>query len=360
MMRKALIAMTLGAMLAPLGLAQAQVRLEAGVTAGTLGVGPELNLRTSDLPFGLRLNGTYMNVTTRGRISGAEYRGAFNMVGGGAIADFYPLDTGLRLSGGVRYGAPRWRMHAAPAANGTVRVGDATYASSQVGNLSGTDKFNTVLPYVGVGYSASLLNDRLVLAADVGVAYQGNGRLSLSASGPLSNDANFRANLAREQSKVRNYANIPVYPVVMVSLRYNFFSMAAHEPPPPPVRVAVEAAPPPMAAPPVVRTYVVYFDLNSASLNARARDVVNEAANSIRTTGLTRIEVVGHTDSLGSPASNQRLSVRRAEAVAAQLTRLGVPRNQMAVSGMGETSPAVPSADSARVPQNRRVEVVAR
>ncbi len=71
-----------------------------------------------------------------------------------------------------------------------------------------------------------------------------------------------------------------------------------------------------------------------------------------------QIQVTGYTDRSGSPGYNQRLSERRAAAVADALARLGVPRNDMTVGGRGENDNRVPTADGVREPQNRRVEIV--
>ena len=70
--------------------------------------------------------------------------------------------------------------------------------------------------------------------------------------------------------------------------------------------------------------------------------------------------MAGHADRSGTPQYNQRLSQRRADAVAAELVRRGVPRNAMAIQAFGESRPLVPTADGVREPQNRRVEIVLR
>jgi outer membrane protein OmpA-like peptidoglycan-associated protein len=71
-----------------------------------------------------------------------------------------------------------------------------------------------------------------------------------------------------------------------------------------------------------------------------------------------QIQVTGYTDASGSVGYNQRLSERRANAVADALTRLGVARSDMMVSGRGKNDQRVPTADGVREPQNRRVEIV--
>jgi outer membrane protein OmpA-like peptidoglycan-associated protein len=116
----------------------------------------------------------------------------------------------------------------------------------------------------------------------------------------------------------------------------------------------VAAAAAPVAA---ARTYLVFFDWNKADLTDRARQIIGEAAGA-RGTGVTRIEVNGYTDRSGSDQYNQGLSTRRANAVAAELVRRGVPRNEIVTRGFGEANPLVPTADGVREPQNRRVEII--
>ena len=70
--------------------------------------------------------------------------------------------------------------------------------------------------------------------------------------------------------------------------------------------------------------------------------------------------MAGHADRSGTPQYNQRLSQRRADAVAAELVRQGVSRNEIMVTAFGESRPLVPTADGVREPQNRRVEIVLR
>ena len=70
------------------------------------------------------------------------------------------------------------------------------------------------------------------------------------------------------------------------------------------------------------------------------------------------LQVTGYTDLSGSAGYNQRLSERRANAVAAALERLGVARGDMVVAGRGMNDPRVPTPPGVREPQNRRVEIV--
>jgi outer membrane protein OmpA-like peptidoglycan-associated protein/opacity protein-like surface antigen len=138
----------------------------------------------------------------------------------------------------------------------------------------------------------------------------------------------------------------------LVGLRYALFQPPAPPPPPP--------APPPAATPvaPPTRTYLVFFDWDRADLTARARQIVAEAAAASTKVQTTRIEVNGYTDLSGTAAYNQKLSVRRARTVEAELVRDGVPQGEISIHGYGESNPLVPTAPGVREPQNRRVEII--
>jgi outer membrane protein OmpA-like peptidoglycan-associated protein len=135
----------------------------------------------------------------------------------------------------------------------------------------------------------------------------------------------------------------------MASLIYRF-----GPPPPPPMAAPLPPAPPPA----VRRVFLVFFDWDKSTITPDGMAVVRQAADAFRAGAPVQIQVTGYTDASGSAGYNQRLSERRANAVAVALERFGVPRNQMAVSGRGKNDQRVPTADGVREPQNRRVEIV--
>jgi outer membrane protein OmpA-like peptidoglycan-associated protein len=138
----------------------------------------------------------------------------------------------------------------------------------------------------------------------------------------------------------------------LVGLRYALFTPAPPAPPP------AAPPPPPAPAPTPARTYLVFFDWDRADLTVRARQIVAEAAQASTHVQTTRIEVNGYTDLSGTAAYNQRLSVRRAQSVEAELVKDGVPASEISIHGYGETNPLVPTAKGVREPQNRRVEII--
>jgi outer membrane protein OmpA-like peptidoglycan-associated protein len=133
---------------------------------------------------------------------------------------------------------------------------------------------------------------------------------------------------------------------VLASLTYSFAA--------PPLLPALPAAMPA----PARQLFLVFFDWDRDTVTREGMAVIQRAAEAYRAGGYVQLMVTGYTDRSGSPGYNQRLSERRAGNVANALARLGVPRNQMAVSGRGENDNRVPTAAGVREPQNRRVEVV--
>ena len=140
----------------------------------------------------------------------------------------------------------------------------------------------------------------------------------------------------------------------LIGVRYAF-DVA---PPPAPVAAAEPVAPAAAApAPAPARSFLVFFDWDKATLTARARQIVHQAA-AASLHGTTRIAVNGYTDRSGTAQYNQALSVRRADAVAAELVRDGVPKAAISIHGFGQTHPLVPTGPGVREPQNRRVEII--
>jgi OOP family OmpA-OmpF porin len=129
----------------------------------------------------------------------------------------------------------------------------------------------------------------------------------------------------------------------------------APAPKPEPPKPAPVVEPP---KPQVPRTYLVFFDWDKANLRPDAVAIIREAAANSSKTKLTRIVSTGHADRSGTDAYNMGLSQRRAQAVALELTRLGVPKTSIDVVWKGEREPLVPTGDGVREPQNRRVEIV--
>jgi iron complex outermembrane receptor protein len=117
--------------------------------------------------------------------------------------------------------------------------------------------------------------------------------------------------------------------------------------------------PPPVVAPtPAPKSYLVFFDFNKSDLTPQAVSIVDTAAHNAAPMKVTQLTVTGHTDTVGSDAYNMRLSRRRAESVAAELEKMGIPSGEIEIVAKGKSDLLVPTADGVKEPQNRRVQIV--
>ena len=100
--------------------------------------------------------------------------------------------------------------------------------------------------------------------------------------------------------------------------------------------------------------YLVFFDFDKSAIGEGGENVINAVFDEIQARNLTTINIVGHTDTSGSDAYNQRLAMRRANAVKDTLVSMGVPAGNITTEGRGESELLVQTADGIREPANRR------
>jgi OOP family OmpA-OmpF porin len=133
-------------------------------------------------------------------------------------------------------------------------------------------------------------------------------------------------------------------------------------PPPPPPPVEAPPAPPAPPAPVPTSEKVSYqadafFDFDKAVLKPAGKSALDELSSKLGDMNLEVIIAVGHTDSVGTDAYNQKLSVRRAEAVKAYLKSKGVDQARIYTEGKGEKQPVASNKTADGRAKNRRVEI---
>jgi OmpA-OmpF porin, OOP family len=279
----------------------------------------------------------------------------------------YAFSNGLRLEGEVGY-----------------RENDVDSIS---GTSSGTGKYNTstfmtnllydihqfnlpFTPYVGIGLGAghvklnsvgpvasSTVNDSdtgFAMQGIVGAAYDLNRYFTLTADYRHVRIPDLSFTSAGGTKLDSDYATNQI----MVGLRFKFAPAEAKaEPAPAPVaQPAPTPAPPPAAAQP--EDFLVFFDFDSAKLTPEALSIIKSASEAAKKGHYARIKLTGHADRAGPANYNFGLSRRRADAVKAELVRLGVSGSEITTEAKGETEPLVPTADGVPEPQNRRVEIL--
>jgi len=318
-------------------------------------------------------------------------------VGAGAGANFTPngtshlatgnntlnYDTGWDLDGsagyawtnGLRAEGEVWRSHA------DINKVTGPGAVSSNGHLTNTDLFGNVLydfqtgtmvtPYIGAGIGVAFadadhigtlsnggqLNDsqtQFAYQAIAGINAQLDPNWAVTADYRYvaSTDPSFKTTAggnARTDNESHN---------VVVGVRYSFGQ---------PVMTPVQAttAPRPMAkaagkpvVAPVPQSYMVFFDFDKSDLTPEAKRILASAAQDYKRGTFIKVVVTGHTDTVGTIPYNQKLSERRAAAVKAELTHLGVDAQVITAVGAGKNGLLVPTADGVREAQNRRAEIV--
>ena len=138
-------------------------------------------------------------------------------------------------------------------------------------------------------------------------------------------------------------------------------------PPPPPAPAPAAPAPAPVVAPVVVPAAPVsekvtfaadaFFDFDKSVLKPEAKAKLDDLVSKTGAVALEVIIAVGHTDSVGTDGYNQKLSVRRSDAVKAYLVGKGIEKNRVYTEGKGEKQPVADNKTGEGRSKNRRVEV---
>jgi OOP family OmpA-OmpF porin len=136
---------------------------------------------------------------------------------------------------------------------------------------------------------------------------------------------------------------------------------------PAPAPVVAAPAPTPAPAPPppppapvsekVTFAADAFFDFDKSVLKPEGKAKLDDLASKLQGMNLEVIIAVGHTDSIGTDAYNQKLSVRRAEAVKGYLVSKGIEANRVYTEGKGEKQPVADNKTAAGRAKNRRVEI---
>ena len=128
----------------------------------------------------------------------------------------------------------------------------------------------------------------------------------------------------------------------------------------------VEEAPPPPPPPPPPPAPVhkkvelqadTYFDFNKATLKPAGKEKIDDVVREMKANPSVKALVEGHTDSIGSEAYNQKLSERRANAVADYMESQGIDSSRITTKGWGKTKPIASNKTKEGRAQNRRVEI---
>lgn len=196
-------------------------RVAVAVKASSLGAGVELLTRVnSSVTFRVGGNAFSYNYTTSQ--NDIDYDADLDLSSVSAIVDWHPFKGGFRISAGVLSNDNSIDVDAKSSA--TYTIGDTTYTGGEVGSLTGSVDFDSVVPYVGFGWGNAFGEDkRIGLVFDVGVVFQGTPDVDLTANGTLADDSGFLTDLAEEEQDLQDKLDeFKYYPVLSLGMTYRF------------------------------------------------------------------------------------------------------------------------------------------
>ncbi len=193
---------------------------------------------------------------------------------------------------------------------------------------------------IGLGYNFNTGGGSKV---GIQVGYRAEGWWGVTSNAPIDT-----GNMGSFSPKSSNSSDLFIHgPFVRLVATFGSAPAAPVAPPPPP---------PPAAT--AKKSFIVFFDFDKSNITSQAQTTINDAVAAAKAGNSARVTLTGHTDRSGSEQYNMALSLRRAEAVKANMIKQGIPASAIVVIGKGESQPLVPTADGVREPQNRRVEIV--
>jgi OOP family OmpA-OmpF porin len=286
------------------------------------------------------------------------------------------LNRYLALEGGY-FDLGKFSFRSATTGNGSLN-GEAGFRGLNldlVGQLPLSDRLS-LLGRAGASYtrtSTHFSGDRLFAVTDPNPRERKlNAKAGLGLEYKFSEALALRGELERYRlnDAVGNRGDADLYSVSLVYKlgRPAAVTRTAYVPPAPvvepaPAPAVIAAAPAPLPAPPVPVSEKVsfsaeaLFDFDRADVKPEGKAALGQLLTQLKGMDTEVMITVGHTDSVGTAAYNQKLSLRRADAVKAYLVAQGVDASRVYTEGKGETQPLADNASSAGRAKNRRVTV---
>ena len=216
----------LAGLCAPL-LAHAEIGIYA--KAGTLGLGGGVGYGFNDM-FTVRAGYTAFSFDHDVNTTDIDYSGKFKLGGGEALVDWHPFEGTFRITGGVIFSRTKLDVDA-KLNNTTVTINDTVYQTSEIGSLSGSVKFRSTAPYLGIGWGNVAGNDgNFHFVADIGIEFLGSPDVKLrggctdtfQANNPVE-CAQLASDIQTEEKSLNNEVkDYKWWPVLNVGLAYRF------------------------------------------------------------------------------------------------------------------------------------------
>jgi len=213
-----------------LGLSTAQAanpfhdRVAVGLGLGTEGIGGTVTAAVIPGRLNVNLGVSRFDHNFNFTADNANFNSKLTLGGEPITLSYYPFHGyGFNVQAGIIINQNSANVTGQPNAGGTYTINGATYTAAQVGTLSGKTNFNTVAPYIGVGWGNPVFgSSRWTFMANAGAMYEGNPNVTLSATGAAANPQ-LASDVRAAQNSVNSKLNfLNWWPVVSVELAYRF------------------------------------------------------------------------------------------------------------------------------------------
>ncbi|MEZ4483435.1 MAG: hypothetical protein R2864_02175 [Syntrophotaleaceae bacterium] len=193
-----------------------------GIKASTLGAGAEATVGLCP-SINLRAGANAFSFDFDANTSDIDYDVEADLLSFPVILDLHPFkESGFRISAGVLIN--KNKADAEGSSQSSYTIGDTVYTPEELGSLTGKIDFNSLAPYVGIGWGNAVGKDkRWSFSCDFGVVFQGDPKIDLVANGTLASDPNFQDDLAREKKELEDELDdYKYYPLISLGITYKF------------------------------------------------------------------------------------------------------------------------------------------
>lgn len=176
----------------------------------------------------LRLGYNWLNYDTEYSTDNGGFKAKLHLSTFDLLLDFYPFPTSsFRLTGGAIINGNNFDVTATAKDNATYQFNGNTYQASSLATVKGKIKFDTVAPYLGLGWGNPVAKDnKLSIMTELGVMFQGAPKASLEATSctlPEQLCGQLRSDLAKESKDLQEKVSIfKTWPVLRIALTYKF------------------------------------------------------------------------------------------------------------------------------------------
>jgi hypothetical protein len=194
-----------------------------GARVSTLGIGPEISLGLSDY-FSSRVAVHWGTYDVEGETDGVTYDCELELFSGLATVEWFPWAGGFHIDAGLLANGNNFSGTGKPAIGGTYTFDNVTYTATEAGTVTVDVDFNSVAPYVGLGWGNPIDNDETItFFANIGIVFQGTPDVSIKTSGTLANDPLFLSRVDAEVKELEDdLDSFSMYPVIALGVTYKF------------------------------------------------------------------------------------------------------------------------------------------